>query len=212
LHAIITLIAPKDSLTPGILEQITEGQIAWFNRKVQDFDLQGKSIVFDFTNSEELAQQARGLGILYHNPKSASGSFSGVTVGNLNISISTNGKAPLLEQSMANYVSSLIPPFFQLAVKKMHQLEQKLVGERKQEFLAYIADTWYLNTISRLTEEQIDSLSYLFETGVLHPTTDLLGKVDKELKMTSRSPSSTTLSVMDRILWPLLPSQRKKLM
>jgi sulfite reductase (NADPH) flavoprotein alpha-component len=196
LNAIITLIAPKDSLTPGILEQITEGQIAWFNRKVQDFDLQGKSIVFDFTNSEELAQQARGLGVLYHSPTSVPSyaSLTSVAVGNLNISISTNGKAPLLEKSMANYVSSLIPPFFQLAVKKMHQLDQKLVGDGKHEFLAYIADTWYLNTISRLTEEQIDSLSYLFETGVLHPTTDLLGKVDKDLKITSRSPSSASLS------------------
>jgi hypothetical protein len=64
----ITLIAQKSDLCPAIMDQILAGELGWFNKSVQSSDLEGKSIVFDFTHSKHVCEHARELGVVYHAP------------------------------------------------------------------------------------------------------------------------------------------------
>jgi hypothetical protein len=70
LTGYITLVAQRHQISSDVAEKVSTGEFAWFNRTFQPRDLDGKSIVFDFTNDKHVLKGCHERDLLYYNSKS----------------------------------------------------------------------------------------------------------------------------------------------
>ncbi|KAJ3261568.1 hypothetical protein HK103_005406 [Boothiomyces macroporosus] len=200
----VTLVAHKTDLCSEFQSQIGLGEFGWYNRVYRPLDLKGKDMVINFDPSiKGLSKECKERGITYQNlSKNVSLEFgSTFKFGKLEIGTSTSGAAPLLEQSINDYISSIIPGFLPVAVEKMEKLtarlyEETLSSPTQVDFLNYIAQHWYLNAIARLTDSSISKLIEFYNNGNLTPSSDSVGlvweKEEDKPAVVSKSVSETS--------------------
>ncbi|KAJ3323965.1 hypothetical protein HDV06_000941 [Boothiomyces sp. JEL0866] len=201
----ITLVAHKTDLCAQLQSQAGLGEFGWYNRVYRPLDLKGKDIVINFDPAiKGLSKECKERGIIYQNlSKNTSLDFTATfKFGKLEIGTSTLGAAPLLEQSINDYISSIIPGFLPVAVEKMEKLTARLHEETSPsptqgEFLNYIAQHWYLNAIARLSDSSISKLIELYLNGNFTPSSDSVGLVwekEEDKPATVSKPISETSS------------------
>ncbi|KAJ3274517.1 hypothetical protein HDV01_002645 [Terramyces sp. JEL0728] len=200
----ITLVAHKTDLCAQLYSQVGLGEFGWYNRVFRNLDLKGKDIVINFDPTiKGLSKECKEKGIIYQNlSKNSSLDFTKTfKFGKIEIGTSTLGAAPLLEQSINDYISSIIPSFLPVAVEKMEKLTARLHAETTEsptqhDFLSYIAQHWYLNAIARLTDSSISKLIELYNHGNLSPSSDNVGliweKEDEKPAVVSKPVSETS--------------------
>lgn len=127
-HATVTVVAPY--AVAYIQAQAQAGRIRWIGREVRPDDLQGARLVIAATDdasvNREVATWARKAAVLVNcvDDPAASDAFavSQIRRGSLVVSISTEGKAPLLARLLRRYLERIFDASWAERVQAAHEL------------------------------------------------------------------------------------------
>jgi len=133
----ITLVSPE--ITPEIKKAVTKQAVVWVNRKYSDIDLGGAMLVFAATDNaelnEEIARQCHLRRIfcnVVNNPHCCDFvTPSRIRRGSLTITISTDGKAPLLTKKIRQELEEHFGPEMEKLVDVIGKVRRKLIFQGK---------------------------------------------------------------------------------
>ncbi|KAJ3306497.1 hypothetical protein HDV03_005107 [Kappamyces sp. JEL0829] len=169
--AIVTLVSKKDDLCKEIAGQVAAGEFAWFNRLPQARDVDGKTLVVNLSQNALVAHACKQKSVLSID------SFSALQVApRVHVSASAGGEnAHLLNASLNQFLSTIIPSFVETAAQTFDALGQLLAAEShddvaRHSFLRHIADKWPLQTIAHLGPEHLAHLVAEFKRDNLAPS------------------------------------------
>ncbi|KAJ3415408.1 hypothetical protein HDV05_005002 [Chytridiales sp. JEL 0842] len=185
--AIVTLLAPKHTLTPEVAGFVDRGQITLLDRAFTGIsDLEGYDVILGCSDDpEESIRIAEGSNKLRIPVNCADVpdlcDFYFVATlrdGPLQVGVSTNGCGPRLAARIRNMIREALPKATGEAVKKMGALRQRVkevdpgnqsVGKR-MSWLTKLSDQWTVEEMAVMGEDEVMLLLDAYERGDKVPT------------------------------------------
>jgi precorrin-2 dehydrogenase/sirohydrochlorin ferrochelatase len=181
--ALITIIAPSDSMHPEVLYRIYEDEtaktrITWVNRKyLGASDLEGDTamVLTAIDNNEESLQiwrDAKAMRVpvnVADVPPNCDFYFGSlVRRGPLQIMISTNGKGPKMASLVKDKIEEALPDHVEAAIENAGKLRLRLrerapgvggtLGQKRMKWVRDVCESWSFAQLASLEDEEIDVL------------------------------------------------------
>jgi precorrin-2 dehydrogenase/sirohydrochlorin ferrochelatase len=181
--ALVTIIAPSDSMHPEVLYRISgdetaKTRITWVNRKyVGASDLQGDTamVLTAIDDNEESlrvwgdAKAARIPVNVADVPPNCDFYFGSlVRRGPLQIMVSTNGRGPKLASLVKDKIEEALPDHIEAAIENAGKLRARLrerapgvggkLGQRRMKWVTDVCEAWSFAQLANLKDEEIDIL------------------------------------------------------
>ncbi|KAI9005997.1 hypothetical protein BC832DRAFT_583897 [Gaertneriomyces semiglobifer] len=182
----VTVVAPEDQLSAALKARAHRGEIQWFNRHIEERDLDGKSIVLiaaedhvECRRVAHLAKQRRIPVNVAEAPELSDFWFTSTHRDHaIQIAVSSNGNGPKIASKIRQLVANALPTNAGLAVQRLAVLRQKLrevdpaAAARRQKFVTQISETWPFDKLAELTNEEMESIvkRYLAGAAEVRPT------------------------------------------
>lgn len=182
--ALVTIIAPSDSMHPEVRYRIDEDEtaktrITWVNRKyVGASDLKGGDTAMVLTAIDDTEESLR----IWGDAKAANipvnvadvppncdfyfGSL--VRRGPLQIMVSTNGRGPKLASLVKDKIEEALPDHIEAAIENAGKLRARLrerapdvggkLGQKRMKWVTDVCEAWSFAQLASLEDEEIDVL------------------------------------------------------
>jgi len=181
--ALVTIIAPSDSMHPEVRYRIYEDEtaktrITWVNRKyVGASDLKGDTAMVltaidDNEESLRIWRDAKSANIpvnVADVPPNCDFYFGSlVRRGPLQIMVSTNGRGPKLASLVKDKIEGALPDHVEAAIENAGKLRARLrerapgvggrLGQKRMKWVTDVCEAWSFAQLASLEDEEIDVL------------------------------------------------------
>ncbi|EFE40258.1 hypothetical protein TRV_05014 [Trichophyton verrucosum HKI 0517] len=186
LHALnadakVVVVCPKACLNAEVAFRVAEQQVGHVDRKFQPEDLVGIDMVFVAVDDPEastqiwkLCREQRIPANIADVPSECDFYFGSVhRDGPLQVMVSTNGNGPKLASIIRKKIADSLPDNAGAAILNVGVLRKKLraaapapnQGPKRMNWISRICDTWSLDELVSMTEEDMDNLLRHYEAG-----------------------------------------------
>ncbi|KAI9763120.1 MAG: Bifunctional dehydrogenase and ferrochelatase [Geoglossum simile] len=186
LHALnadakVTVISPRDRLSPEVAHRIERKQVDYTDRKFEPSDLDGVDMVLvavddPIASSEiyKLCKERRVPANIADVPSECDFYFGSVhRDGPLQIMVSTNGNGPKLASIVRGKIAEGLPNDLGAAIANVGALRKKLrkiaptaeEGPRRMQWMSKVCERWSLEDLCQMDENDMETLLGSYATN-----------------------------------------------
>ncbi|EPS27212.1 Siroheme biosynthesis protein met8 [Penicillium oxalicum] len=181
----VTVVCPASGLNEEVAYRVAEKQVKHIDRNFEPSDLDGADMVLcaiddpvASTQVWKLCKERRIPANIADVPPECDFYFGSMhRDGPLQIMVSTNGNGPKLASLVRKRIAEALPSNIGAAIENVGKLRMKLrkvapepsVGPKRMKWMSAVCESWSLDDLVGMTENDMDGLLTHFQAGDVPP-------------------------------------------